>query len=234
MNAITNSPQSKWLLFKAGAPLVSSSLSTPLQLAYLSTKDVRPFLGSEPFFGQGQKAGSLADDVAKSESTRHLGPRVVFLGLTQHPSDTALPSSDFADPEAAVENIKGTPYFSLDVAEIQEASTAETAFQHTDLAQAGHSFQWMDSRKVMTRLDIFNGSIFAVARSMVDWNHRNKVRSGCHFYLRTLSHIYPSSVLAVALPRCLSGLAGRFHATLCCRGMGRVTVPLEKASTSRL
>ena len=33
--------------------------TTKPELAYLTTKDVKPFLGPEPFFGQGQLAGEI-------------------------------------------------------------------------------------------------------------------------------------------------------------------------------
>ncbi len=179
LNAIAALPQTRWALFNAGFPLVGQRDGVPY-LAYLSTKEVKPILGSEPFFGQGKEIGTYlqADEVTThTEAARHLNSPVVFLGLHEDHSRTgALPSSDFADAQAAVKNIEGTAYFSLDVASLDKTSEELEAFlQSTETASNGVKLSFSEPRSVMNKLDLFTSGVFAEARSMVDWNERNKV-----------------------------------------------------------
>ncbi|PBK82771.1 hypothetical protein ARMGADRAFT_1019389 [Armillaria gallica] len=183
LNAIAGLPQTRWVLFNAGFPLVGQRDGVPY-LAYLSTKEVKPILGSEPFFGQGKEIGThlQADEVTThTEAARHLNNPVVFLGLHENHNKTgALPSSDFADAQAAVKNIEGTAYFSLDVASLDKSSEELEAFlQSTETASNGVILSFSEPRSVMNKLDLFTSGVFAEARSMVDWNERNKFCPGC-------------------------------------------------------
>ena len=38
---------------------------------------------------------------------------------------------------------------------------------------------WAEPRALMAGMDIFEGGVYAEARSMVDWNSRNKFCPGC-------------------------------------------------------
>ncbi|KAG5645411.1 hypothetical protein DXG03_006235 [Asterophora parasitica] len=125
LNAIIVHPKTRWLVFNSGQPLVLANADSlqKQSLAWLTTNDIRPFLGHEPFFGQGKDEGQLvveSPDVQHSttEAARHRESPVVFLGLQEDSESNALPSSDFVDPEAAIANIEGTPYFSMDVADL--------------------------------------------------------------------------------------------------------------------
>ncbi|KAJ7582815.1 NUDIX hydrolase domain-like protein [Mycena floridula] len=182
LNTIAVSPKSRWLLFNAGQPLTTSSSTSPKALAYLATSQVKPLLGQEPYFGQGKIAGQLLDSTEENsftESVRHHGSRVVFLGLEQAPGATisALPSSDFKDPVSAAEKIDGTFYFSMDVADLDWPNDQlEEFLKGTDI---GQNLSWAEPRAFMRGIDAFNGSIFAEGRSLVDWNTRNKFCPAC-------------------------------------------------------
>ncbi|EGO00387.1 hypothetical protein SERLA73DRAFT_180970 [Serpula lacrymans var. lacrymans S7.3] len=182
MNAVVASPATRWLLFNGGQPLVSSHPETNKRtLALLSTKDVKSFLGPEPYFGQAQREGELcAPDVSVLEAARIHGPPIVFLGLkeTGSASASALPSSDFKDADTAVANLEGTPYFSVDVADYEE-DKINTVLQSIELTKNGEKLAFMEPRASMTHLDAFSAGVFAEARSLVDWNQRNKFCAAC-------------------------------------------------------
>jgi NAD+ diphosphatase len=175
------SPATRWLLFNSGQPLVLATADNPTKrnIAYLTTNDVRPFLGSEPCFGQGKDKGQLvieSTDDSPTAAARHHDIRVVFLGMQEPPStSSALPSSDFASPDAAVSNLEGTPYFSMDISDLElTPEKLQDILGSTSQAQEG-ILDWSEPRVVMSSLDGFSGGLFAEARSLVDWNQRNKV-----------------------------------------------------------
>lgn len=187
LNAVVTVPSTKWLLFKAGEPLVASSASSKPYLIYLSTDDVKPFLGPEPFFGQGKKAGDLVVEKdgeehshhSPTEAARHLGLPVVFLGVHEpHTEDStsALPSSEFKDPQEAIKRLEGAPYFAIDVADLEYSSERlREILDATSAAAEGKSLSWSEPRALMSVMDPVTAGIFASARSLVDWNQRNKV-----------------------------------------------------------
>lgn len=144
--------------------------------ALLTTQVVEPLLGPGPYFGQGQHPGeSSPEETPLLGAARFHGPRVIFLGLEERDPSTAsaLPSSDFKEPEVAVANIDGTLYFAVDVADLDEGQVDEVV-QAAELAQSGVELTFTDPRTAMGALDVFGAAVFASARSMVDWNDRNK------------------------------------------------------------
>ncbi|KAG6857743.1 hypothetical protein H0H87_004159 [Tephrocybe sp. NHM501043] len=185
LNAIIASPSTRWLVFNAGQPLVLANSDTlhRQSLVFLTTKDVKPLLGPEPYFGQNKEIGQLVvepPDVQHSptEAARHHSSPVVFLGLKENSKTSALPSSEFVDAEAAIANLDGTPYFSMDVADLDlSPERLNEVLQATEPAQNGQVLSWSEPRVLMTGLDSFSGAVFAEARSLVDWNQRNKVSS---------------------------------------------------------
>ncbi|KAF5386213.1 hypothetical protein D9615_002315 [Tricholomella constricta] len=187
LNAIIVSPKTQWLVFNSGQSLAFASSDSPHKqsLAFLSTQDVRPLLGPEPFFGQGKEEGELvveSKDVAHSptEASRLRDSPVVFLGIREDSKSSALPSSEFVDPEAAIANLDGIPYFAMDVAELDLApERLKEILDLTSLAQNGHVLTWSEPRVLMTGLESFPVAMFAEARSLVDWNLRNKFCPGC-------------------------------------------------------
>ncbi|KAJ7169167.1 NUDIX hydrolase domain-like protein [Mycena crocata] len=178
LNAIAASPKARWLVSNAGQPLVSVPASNSAEkptIAQLETSQVKPFLGSEPYFGQGKEdgRGTSADEVISfTESARHRGVRIVFLGLLDTLSTlNALPTSDFTDPERAVATLEGIPYFALDIAEL---GIDASEFLNRDT-------RWAEPRSLMMdlQLDKVSLALFTEARSMVDWNQRNKFCPAC-------------------------------------------------------
>jgi NAD+ diphosphatase len=202
LNAVISLPQSKWLLFNAGQPLVISNLNVPNARpvpGYLTTSEVLPFLGPHPYFGQGQEIGTLVPEEVNNmphsptEAARHHPQSVpiVFLGIHEEPADTdvsaALPGAVFSSPNSAVEAVKrlnGNPYFAMDVADLISAGqyTEQTlldVLKEYHQGKEGEVFSWSEPRILMTGLDRFAAAIFASARSLVDWNYRNRFCAGC-------------------------------------------------------
>lgn len=181
MNAIVGSPAARWIVFKDGQLLFAAEQADKKRaLARLTTTEVRPLLGTEPFFAQGQSDGEFAETgIAVLEAARLRGPGIVFLGLHEPESGAslALPSSDFSaktDAAAVAAKIEGTPYFSLDVSEL-ESGTVDAVLQSTEASKSGKSLSFVDARSAMPSMDVFEGGIVAEGRAMVDWNARNKV-----------------------------------------------------------
>ncbi|KAG2148690.1 NUDIX hydrolase domain-like protein [Suillus bovinus] len=181
LNAVVVSPSTRWILFNGGQPLIASHTGTQKRsLALLTTEDVKPLLGAEPFFGQGEQEGQhCASDLPVLEAARIHGLPIVFLGLNEtQSSGSALPSSEFKDPHSAVSKLVGTAYFSADVADLDENKVNE-AIENTQLAKDGSTLTFVEPRAAMSSLDAYTAAIFAEARSMVDWNQRNKFCPAC-------------------------------------------------------
>ncbi|PCH36025.1 NAD+ diphosphatase [Wolfiporia cocos MD-104 SS10] len=185
LNAIVPSPATRWLVFSQGQPLMmTDSRSQKPVLARFSTIDVRRLLGEKPFFGQGRLAGDAAPgDVLLLEGARFHGPPIVFLGL--HEPDRvgvrALPSTEFSaktDASTVLANLQGTPFFSLDVSDV-EKQEIDTALKESESGRTGAEFNFAEPRGAMAAFDAFDASLFAMARTMVDWNSRNKFCPSC-------------------------------------------------------
>lgn len=244
LNAIALAPSTRWVVLQGGQPLLVSEPSTHKRsLARLSTADVRPLLGSEPFFSQGQAEGEYApSDVLVVEAARFRGPPVVFLGLHEPQTDVAdaLPSSDFSaksDTATVIANLKGTPYFSLDVSDVAQ-DVLDKTLQASEPSKAGAELTFFESRGAMAFFDAFESCVFAEARSLTDWNGRNKVRrnvsvSDISIYLTGLGIV--SSVRRADPPATRSGQVGRYPARPSFHGrtmMARSHVPPRWLLTS--
>ncbi|TFK21991.1 NAD+ diphosphatase [Coprinopsis marcescibilis] len=193
LNAIIGLPQTRWIFFNRGQPLTITAPNSPNEvLLYLGTEDIKSFLGPEPYFGQGQTPGDLIPSDHNEDSgehshhspthaARHIGPRVVFAGLDDHDKDSAasLPLAEFKDPVVAVQSLKGTPYFALDVAELSISQEEIDQILSSSLSKDGRTFRWSEPRSFLTTLDNNAAAIFGLARSMVDWNLRNRFCPGC-------------------------------------------------------
>lgn len=173
------SPETRWVLFNEGKPLLATPPAGTTALARLSTQEVHSLLGPEPFFSQAQNPGDAADADAKElQAARLHGPPVVFLGLHETVEGAhALPSTEFSgrqDAEAVVARIRGTPYFSLDVSDVAPASV-DAALQGSQPGRDGAKLEFVDGRAAMSLIDPFDSGVFSVARTLVDWTARNKV-----------------------------------------------------------
>lgn len=137
-------------------------------------------LGPEPYLGQTENDGDIAPQgVPALEVARLRGPKIVFLGLEEPDGITAiLPSSDFSAkkeaPGVVADRIAGTPYFSLDVSEI-DSSALDEVVQANQLAKDGDRLKFSEPRGAMNLMNWFDAAVFAEAKSMVDWNARNGV-----------------------------------------------------------
>ncbi|KZT10913.1 uncharacterized protein LAESUDRAFT_721312 [Laetiporus sulphureus 93-53] len=186
LNSIVGSPATRWLVFRRGEPLMVTSRNTQKpSLAQLSTADVKPLLGAEPFFGQGQNTGEHGPgDLLPVEGARFHGPPLVFLGLLEktHAGGThALPSSAFSakqDADTVLANLEGTPYFSLDASNVEQ-DKLDSTLHGSQAGKEGAEFAFVEARGAMAGFDEFEASIFAMARTMVDWNARNKFCPSC-------------------------------------------------------
>lgn len=197
----------RWVIFRDGQPLVSSGNGGERRLARLETAVVRPVLGTPgPVFGQGQLPGSaLSDDVqhGKANSTdtdaiRLHGPPAVFLGLHESEVESevdgggdgnALPSSDFSaktdddGARKAAANIRGTLYFAVDASDVP-AHLIESLLGSSEVGNPNHQLAFVEPRAASATFDFFDAAVFAQARSMLDWNARNKVRLNCSTNIR--------------------------------------------------
>jgi NAD+ diphosphatase len=195
LNALVLFPATRWIIFNGGQPLVvmtsgstsarteSATNNVKHQLAHVSTDDVLPLLGPQPFFGQAEEEGQLVPNTVRTlGSIRHRGPRIVFLGLHQTSEAGGEPNGDggtltlILSPdvredalEQAVAGLNGTPFFCVDVADVEQSVV------DVMLKQAVERWSWMDARAVMACLDASAAGMYAQARSMADWNQRNKV-----------------------------------------------------------
>ncbi|KAH8107709.1 NUDIX hydrolase domain-like protein [Cristinia sonorae] len=187
LNSIVVSPATRWVLFKDGNLLVTSQTSSDqvksFSLARLTTEDVQNVLGPSPYFAQGENPGDVVEStVPATETSRIHGPPIVFLGL-QEPGGVhglgegnILPSSEFskkADTTEVAQRIVGEPIFSLDVSAIAKEDIEAV------LSKAGSGMEFVDGRVAMGHLNQIDSGIFAVARSMVDWNSRIKFCASC-------------------------------------------------------
>jgi NAD+ diphosphatase len=185
LNATAAAPSARWVLFQNGHPLMSNS-SSKSALARLPTSPLLSVIGPLPIFGQGQKEGEhAADGVSVLEASRLRGPPIVFLGLDEPTSYTeghrssagsgALPSSEFsAKTEGGAEiaeKVKGTPFFALDVSAVPEDDVKKMLAE----AKADETLEFTEPRAAMGKMDGYDAALFSEARSMLDWNTRNKV-----------------------------------------------------------
>jgi len=184
LHAILEHQSTRWIVLKAGNPLLSTPEGTKQgKIAHLSTSDVRPLLGAEPYFAQGRNEGELAETgIAALEAARLRGPGIVFLGLHESAaaSSGALPSSDFSKKDAAAvaAKIEGDPYFSLDVTGLDEQKVDEV-LKSAEAGRAGERLSFVDTRAAMSSMDDFGAGVIAEARAMIDWNARNKFCASC-------------------------------------------------------
>ena len=69
----------------------------------------------------------------------------------------------------------------MDIADIgYTPERLQEILKKTAPGQLGEVLDWSEPRASMLNLDIVTAAIFASARSMVDWNRRNKVRHVDH------------------------------------------------------
>ncbi|KAL5528609.1 NPY1_1 [Sanghuangporus sanghuang] len=153
------------------------------------------------------QAAQAVDDSGEEDlhvqAARLHGPKIVFLGVhelenAQDDNSKALPSSEFSaktDPRVAASNISGIPYFSLDVSDSDEDALDEVlkGASHSNELDADQapssistssgsphiSYEFMEPRTASAGFSAYEAAIFSEARSMVDWNARNRFCPAC-------------------------------------------------------
>lgn len=155
-----------FLALSNGAPLVSSATG---QLALLSWAEAGPLLGGGP--GNGPWFEEDGEGKARHLQGARLpesGPPLVFLGTDERSALVTERTLLVRDPAPEL-NKSNPPVFALD------ASGLETAMLESIL-KGGGGRDFVDARRAATRFGAWEAGLFAQARSMVDWNGRNKVR----------------------------------------------------------
>ncbi|KAK2463091.1 hypothetical protein APHAL10511_004746 [Amanita phalloides] len=189
LNAIITLPTTRWLLFNGGKPLILpvSSQITKEDIGFLTTQDVKPLLGPEPYFGQGKDQGEIVPESAESsghsplDAARYHGNPIVFLGVLERGSVSAPLLQDILeDPAVAVAQLGGTPYFAMEVSDL-DLSPEELAqfLRNTDMGRQGIDLMWTEPRSLSVSLEMEAAGIFAVSRTMVDWNSKSKYCPAC-------------------------------------------------------
>ncbi|KAM6502583.1 NAD+ diphosphatase [Amanita muscaria] len=189
LNAIVSRPTAKWLLFNGGQPLVvqDPSKAPKKALAFLQTRELKPLLGPEPYFGQGKERGEIVPDPVATSShsplggVRHHGPPVVFLGILENDgANLPLIEDILKEPAVTVSQIKGTAFFSMEISDLDLPSEElDQILRNTEPAREGMKLSWAEPRGLHLGLDIETAAIFAMAKSMVDWNSRRKFCTAC-------------------------------------------------------
>jgi hypothetical protein len=197
-------------VFQDAKPLIASR-ANKTRLALLTTAEVEHFLEPKSYFGQGPTEGVIPTvDLPILEAARFRGAPIVFLGLEEPRANEYSPATP---PEELAKALVGTPFFSIDLSEVDQTELDHLV--QTSVAGAdGFDLSFGEPRAAMRGMSGFDAGVFAEARSMVDWNSRNKVWAGRHpiVVFHRSSATLLSSVLPVA-PLCiLFGEGGNCHA----------------------
>ncbi len=187
LNTIISQHTTRWLLFNGGKPLTipeSSKISKPA-IALLTTEDMRPLLGPEPYFGQGKERGEISPESIESlghsplDAARHHGKPVVFLGVLEWGvASSPILQDILKEPTLGVSKLGGTPYFAMEVSDLDLSDEDIDGFlKSTDPGQRGLELTWADPRGLSLSLELEMAGIFAMARTMVDWNSKSKASS---------------------------------------------------------
>jgi len=167
---------SLWIVFNDGQPLVRSLEGGGSSLAYLSLDRVRHFLGGEPYFGQSDVAGQFAShDIPQLESARLQTPRIVFLG-SSIPGN--ISTREVRELIAGDGIIQYSSYFTFDISGLVCSQEDLHALLHRENTKE-EVFEFIEPRAAITTFSTFDASLFSQARSIVDWNLRNRFCPAC-------------------------------------------------------
>ena len=228
-----SSPKTKWIVFHDGRPLIHvskgpNSRRSVNSLALLPTQQILPLLGPEPYFNQGQHPGDVSPAELQTiehnrvlEAARLHGPGIVFLGTHEPREDAILPSSVFKNPQSA-DDIKGEPFFAVDVTDV-DMKQLEVTFRLTQPGEAGDPrIEFGDARNAGLSFKPLDAALFSEARTMIDWNSRNKVgrilRAVESNSLSPSTHTIDSSALRAAPGYIHYGGDGSYRVRQCYHG----------------
>lgn len=195
LNNAARSPNTKWFVFKNGDPLVvgfndahynpdKNDRDLRVKPALLSTRGlVQKVLALDAesesgiLFGQvegkieeqkvvregeGAGGGSFADIA----TARLSGPVVVFLGVLEDEKGSPVGGQG---TENLAEGVRGIAYFALD------AGSEADMFDKISLEGESGAAVFAPARLAASKFSKADAAIFSEARSMLDWNTRNKV-----------------------------------------------------------
>ena len=181
-------------------------------MALLTTTEVEHFLGPKPHLGQRptESEGAIAVvDLPILEAARFRGAPIVFLGVSEPQANVYCPT---VPPEEFAKSLIGIAFFSIDLSEVNQIEL-DRLMQTSAAATGGFNLSFEEPLSAMRGMDEFHAGVFAEARSMVDWNFRNKVRDGQHRFVvfHRSSATLLSSVLPVVHAYTLFGEDGNCH-----------------------
>jgi len=159
-----------------------ASRAEKTRLALLTTTEVEPFLGPKPYVGQGpseSESAIAAVNLPILEAARFRGAPIVFLGVSEPQVNVYCPA---VPPEEFAKTLVGTPFFSIDLSEVDQTGL-DCLMQTSATATDGFNLSFDEARSALLGMDEFDAGVFAEARSMVDWNFRNKVCDGQHCFV---------------------------------------------------
>ena len=189
-----------------------ASRAREYRLALLTTAEVEPFLGPKPYIGQGLSESEEAVatvDLPILKAARFRGAPIVFLGVSEPQVNVYCPT---IPPEEFAKTLVGTPFFSIDLNEVDQTGL-DRLMQTSAAATDGFNLSFDEARSSLRGMDEFDAGVFAEARSMVDWNFRNKVCDVQHCFVvfHRSSATLLSSVLPVVHTYTLFGEDGNCH-----------------------
>ncbi|KAG5978332.1 hypothetical protein E4U55_006232 [Claviceps digitariae] len=182
LNRAATSPHARYIALDDLSPLVVDKK----KLALLSYQDVKAVLGPNPAFLQSDAERIKAFDSSKVASET----QVVFLGTTTATA-TATTTTKAGTTNGAAESgeegelvwessehgeVKGRPFFAVDVSTARGGRTAEKKAWLRSQEEKG---LWIAVDTRSLKLHSEAASMFAQARSIIDWNTRHRFCAGC-------------------------------------------------------
>jgi NAD+ diphosphatase len=169
----SNGPITRLSFIRLNHELLDQASSHP-GAKYLTFEELNPLRTSEgklAFNSYEDVADAVGRPYAKDEKTQiaefnpdEFHPTLVFLGLDLEDKSTS------AGKNVQLGQYSGVPYFALDV-----TSKRYTTFKE---AQKANGLEYKPTRIDLT-LDHAHSAIYSHARSLIDWNNRNRFCSSC-------------------------------------------------------
>ncbi|KAJ6444799.1 NADH pyrophosphatase [Purpureocillium lavendulum] len=180
LRAAVASPAARFVALHNLAPLVADRRT----LALLAFDDVKPLIGADAF------ALADADAIKQFDSAAKPRPQLIFLGTLEGGAGKEDADADAEFETAKHGNVRGQPFFAVDVTPKGPWADAATSLLAQQEAK-GMKLQ-TDARSMTLHAEAVReplvltqkraaaaASIYAQARSMMDWNARHPFCAGC-------------------------------------------------------
>ncbi|KAG5921267.1 hypothetical protein E4U61_006962 [Claviceps capensis] len=174
LNRVATSPHARYIALDNLSPLVVNKK----KLALLSYQEIKSVLGPHPSFLQSDAERIKAFDSSKVASEM----QVLFLGTTTTKNGAGVESEVNADENEVVwetsehGDVRGRPYFAVDVSTTRGGRREEKKAWLKSQEEKGF---WIASDTRSLTLHSEAASMFAQARSIMDWNTRHRFCAGC-------------------------------------------------------